>query len=601
MKTRCAALAFLGLLIIASWTWAAPAFEKSSPENTIAFVTVRSMPAFQQHLKADALYAIWQEPSVQKFLEKPVESLRQKLAEAEGNSGVKFDEIWSLFHGQVAVALTDDPANPDAPTAMLLVDVGNDGDRAMKLMALIEAASNKGPDTPKETTVEETYEGVKLIHMRPAENQGAKDEAQHDTYGVAGDVFILGTSDAAIKRAISFFKTPPEKSLATTAAYKAVLQNLSPEADALAFVDFAQVIALANKRAADPNGGHDETQSPQNFDALGLTGLGGAGLGVTFGPDFRTVQLFAQTVGERKGIVKILAPAPGELHSGAEAPADAATFFSARFDPAGIFEEIEKIVTVMNPPVMAILNAQMDALSKQLGEPFDLRKDVLSVFGPRLAAYSRYEQPAQPGASQQVIFMLDIVNKAAFQGMWDKLNKVQPRFFGQFQPRDYLGQQMYVLTPPGQPQPPPEGQAAPAFVATDREFIFSPSVEALEAHLRRMNAGGPTLRDQPAFQESLKTIPADGRVAFGFEDRSRQMEYILKAIKDGTFGAVAVALRREPNIAAFLDQFDTALLPDAADITKHLSPNVFCAVVQPDGLTLMSRSRTMPQKAATEK
>ena len=306
-------------------------------------------------------------------------------------------------------------------------------------------------------------------------------------------------------------------------------------------------------------------------------------------------------MGERKGIVKILTPAPGELHSGAEAPADAVTFMSVRFDPAGIFEEIQKILSVMQPAVLAVLNAQMEAFSKQLGEPFDLRNNVLSVFGPRLAAYSRYEQPAQPNAKQQVIFMINIVNKAAFRGMWDKLNKVAPQLFAMFQAREYLGQQMYVFTLPGQPQPPPEGQPAPAFVATDREFIFSPSVEALQAHLRRMNAGGPTLLDQPIFQEGLKTIPADARVMFGFEDRSRQVEYILKAIKDGDPDPVVAALRGVPGVAEFLNQFDLALLPDAADITKHLSPNVFCAVVQPDGLMLMARSRTMPQKAAPEK
>ena len=149
MKTRCAAAAALGLLVAASWSCAAPAFEKALPEDTIAFVSVRSMPAFQQHLKADPLYAIWQEPSVQKFLEKPVESLRQHMTEAEGKAGIKFDEIWSLFHGQVALAVTTDPNDSDKPDLTVLVEVGNDGDRAMQLMALIEAASNKGPEAPK--------------------------------------------------------------------------------------------------------------------------------------------------------------------------------------------------------------------------------------------------------------------------------------------------------------------------------------------------------------------------------------------------------------------------------------------------------------------
>ena len=322
MKTRCAVAAVLGLLVAAAWSWAAPEFEKALPEDTIAFATVRSMPAFQQHLKADPLYAIWQEPSLQKFLEKPVESLRRNMTEAEGKAGIKFDEIWSLFHGQVALAVTIDPNDSDKPDVMLLVDVGNDGDRAMQLMALIEAASNKAPEAPKVTAVEETYEGVKLIHVQPVDDKAAQSGPRHDTYGVAGDVLILCDSDEAVKRTVSFLKAPPEKSLATTAAYQAVLEKLSPEADVLAFGNIAQIIALTQKHAAAPNDGQGP-QLPQMLDAFGLTGLGGVGLSVTFGPDFRTVRAFAQTVGERKGILKILTPAPGELHSGAEAPADA--------------------------------------------------------------------------------------------------------------------------------------------------------------------------------------------------------------------------------------------------------------------------------------
>ena len=540
MKIRCAVAAVLGLLVAASWSWAAPAFEKALPEDTIAFVTARSMPAFQQHLKADPLYAIWQEPSVQKFLEKPAESLRQNMTEAEGKAGIKFDEIWSLFHGQVALAVTTDANDSDKPDVMLLVDIGNDGDRAMQLMALVEAASNKGAEAPQRAAVEETYEGVKLIHVQPADDKAAQGGERHDTYGVAGDVLILCDSDEAAKRTVSFLKAPPEKSLATTAAYQAVLEKLSPEADVIAFGNIAQVIALTEKHAAAPNGGQGP-QLPQMLDAFGLTGLGGVGLSVTFGPDFRTVRAFAQTVGERKGILKILTPAPGELHSGAEAAADAVTFMSVRFDPAGIFEQVQKILSVASPQALAVLNAETGAMSKTLGQPFDLRNNVLSIFGPRLAAYSRYEQPAEADAKQQVIFMMDIVNKAAFTGMWDKLNKVAPQLFAQVQPREYLGQQMYVVAPPGQPQPPPEGQATPAFVVTDREFIYSSSVEALQAHLRRMNAGGPTLADQPTFQEALKTIPTEGRVMFGFEDRSRQVEYVLQAIKDGDFAAVSAS------------------------------------------------------------
>ena len=63
-------------------------------------------------------------------------------------------------------------------------------------------------------------------------------------------MLILCDSDAAAKRTVSFLKAPPEKSLATTAAYQAVLEKLSPEADVIAFGNIAQVIALTEKHAA---------------------------------------------------------------------------------------------------------------------------------------------------------------------------------------------------------------------------------------------------------------------------------------------------------------------------------------------------------------
>jgi hypothetical protein len=605
MRTRCTVLSFFLLLITASLAFAAPAFAKAAPEDTIAFVTIRNLPAFQQHLKADPLYAIWQEPSVQKFLEKPIENLKQKLTETEGKAGVKFDEIWSLFHGQVALVVTDEPENPNEPAVVLMVDVGSDGERAMSLMALLQAASNRSADAPKDTAVEETYEGSKLIHIHSADDQNAEG---HTTYGLAGEVFLLSNSDPAVKRTIRFLKAPPEKSLATTAPYQAVLEKLSPDADLVGYGNISQLLSAAKKHQPEKWSDDQRQQSLQVLDALGLNGLDGVGLSMTIGAEFDTVRFFAQTAGERKGIVKILMPPPGELHSGAEAPADAATFTTVRFDPAGIFDEIQKILSTAQPQTMAMFNAAMDSMSKKIGEPFDLRKDILSIFGPRLAVYSRYEPPAQPAlnsaeglnASQQVI-MVDIASKAAFRGMWDKLSKVAPELAAQFQMREYLGQQMYVQASPGSPQPPPEGQKTVAFVATDREFIYSPDVEALQAHLRRMNAGGPALCDQAIFQESLKTVPSDGRVMFSFQDRSRQVEFLLKAIKDGSFAPIAALLQPDPKAADFLGQFDLNLLPDAADITKHLSPSVFCATVQPDGLTLIACSRTTPQKATPEK
>ena len=65
--------AFLVAATFAILLWrpvsAASRFEKVLPDDTLAFVSVRDVTALQEKLKGYAYYDLWQEPSVQRFVE----------------------------------------------------------------------------------------------------------------------------------------------------------------------------------------------------------------------------------------------------------------------------------------------------------------------------------------------------------------------------------------------------------------------------------------------------------------------------------------------------------------------------------------------------
>jgi len=260
---------------------------------------------------------------------------------------------------------------------------------------------------------------------------------------------------------------------------------------------------------------------------------------------------------------------------------------------------VERILATAFPQALVAINAQLNVLAEQLGQPFDLRQDILSVFGPRVALYSRFEKSLGLGTSQQTVILQEITSKAAFDQALDKLQRLAPPLFAMMQPQEYMGYQVYVFSMPTPPNMPPgaaapKGMAQPAFVATEKQFVFSNRVDALKAHLRRQGKAGPSLQDRPEFQQGLQRLPTDGEVMISFQDPSYQVELLLTALKEGQFNPILDRFRGDPDVAEVLDLFDFSLLPEPGEVTKHLTTTTGCAVVEPAGLLVISRSPARP-------
>lgn len=574
-----AALAFVFVPLLA----AAPAFDTLVPEDTIGYATLKSVPAFKEKLKTHPARDIWMEPTVQKFFEKAVARLEQEVQKAEGKAGVTLSEALGLFSGQVAVAVSTDDQVGDFEV-LVLAEVGDKGERAKQIIAtLIAAATKPAPAAegaqppPPVKTAEITIEGTKFVGIL-AENDTP--DAPSAAYGVVNGVLIFGHPVAAIKRTVIFLKAPPATSLATTPAYKASLATINPASEIQGYINVARIVRIANMRFGP--------EVAQNMNVLGLNGLVSLAAAVEMGKDADTTRIFLQVAGVPSGIVKILMPAAGPLHTGVGMPGDSASMFSARFQPAVIWDEVEKMLGALAPQVLAAVNAQINQAAQTSGQPINLRNDILAAFGPRVAMYSRFEKPYTLEDSQQMVFIVDIASKQAFQNAYDKALKIVPQLAAFLQVRDYMGYQVYMIAGPAAGNAPGD-KPKPAFAVTEKELVFSPRADMVEAHLRRAAVGGPSLLEKTEFQDGLKALPTEGRVAVTYSDPRPQTEFFMTALREGQFAMFGAMAAQMPALAEILSLFDLQLLPPTEDVVKHLSPTTAVAQVRQDGLLVTSR------------
>lgn len=598
MRARLLAAA---LTLIAAPLIAAPAFDTLMPEDTIGYAAIKSVPAIKEKLKNHPANDIWMEPSVQKFFEKAVARVEQEVRKAEGKTGVTLAEVMNLFSGQIAIAVSTDDQTTDFE-ALILAEVGDKGERAKQIIAALIAAAKASkaeaaapaaapgaapaaPPAPSLKTADITVEGEKFVALLDEDDTP---ESPSAVYGVVKGVLIAGHPLAAVKRTVIFLKAPPAASLASTPAYKASLATINPASEVHGYINIARIVRMVNLKQ-----GPDVAQK---MNVLGLNGLVSLGAGVEMGKDADTTRIFLQVSGVPTGIVKILMPAAGPLHTGAGMPADTASMFTVRFQPAVIWDEVEKMLSALAPEALAAVNAQINQATQAGGQPISLRNDILAAFGPRLSFYSRFEQPYNLEDSQQIVVTVDLASKQAFQNAYDKVLKIVPPIGGFFQVRDYMGYQIYVAATPDAAQPNAPGAAPapkPAFAVTEKELIFSPRSDLVEAHLRRAAAGGATLEAKADFQDGLKALPTEGRIAATFSDPRPQTSFFMTALREGQFAMLAALVADKPFIGEIMSLFDLQLLPPNDDVIRHLSPTTAVAQVRQDGLLVTSR---MPLK-----
>lgn len=588
------ALIMVAVAVLAMPALAAPKFEKVIPEDAIGIFLVRNCTELGEKFKLHSAYAMWQEPSVQRFLEKPIARLNEELQKVEGKAGVTKDQVLDLFQGQVALFVIG--TDKDDVDAALMIEVGGDKtDEALRIVEGIIAAADRENETVQLQTVEEDFEGAKIFKVGPA---GVGNTDQGITYSVVKDVLLIGGPRNAVKRAITALHTPPPKSIATSQVYADALERVKSDSDIIAFLNIQQLLAVIKKTAQmNAKPGAATLQLNQMLVAFGVDSLVSASMGIHIGSDEAVSRALLKIAGEPRGIVRLLIPQPGPLHSGADVPADAASFFATRFNFPGAWDEIMTIMQGLNPMAVQGIQQQEQMIAQTTGEPFSIRNDILAVFGPRVSFYQKFDAPFDPKTSQKMIFTLDVTSKAAFDTAINKLRRAVPMAFTMMQSQQYMGHEIFVFSPPQNPNMPPPDPAqrpTPAFAVADNKFIFSNNAETLKTHLRALGKGGDSLIKTESFQRAQQKLPVDQRVMFSHSDPKSQVKMFLGMLRGEQGSMFLNAMRNNAGAGEFLDLFDFSLLPPDEDVVKHLVPSTSCAVRTPDGILMVGWSPAKP-------
>jgi hypothetical protein len=568
------------LLGICAGAWAAPDFDRIAPRETWAYVWVRDVPGLAEKMKQHSFYALWQEPSVQAFFDQAIARFNQELQKAEGEVGIKLQDVLGLFQGQVGFYLVGNPAQPEAGAGVVFIEVGERGAEARRLVEALLKLDADGAQAPRVTTETVTLKGVEVTQIYEGE-----DATPDAAFSVIDDTLILCNA-AAMEQVIVRIQDPTVQSILDNPAYTNCIERVGLESDMTVFVYMEAIIDLVKQN--DPQG-----ELGRIIEGLGLDGL----LAVAMGNEVRATEsrgnVFVNMVPEPQGVLTLLTQEPGPLHGAASVPADVASFVTFRVDPVAAWNEFEKIMMVLDPQRMQQINMQLETTAQQINEPFDLRNDVLSVFGPAWSVYTRFEEPVGP-QSQQVVVSADIPSKEAFGALWSKVQRIMPPL-SQIRPEDYLGHDLYRLVPPQQAAQMPPGMPVPAFAITNERFVFSNDVENVQAALRRMGGqAADSLADEQAYRTGMRAVAAAQCTLMGFSNPEPQMRNLLNTLRGGQMAFLFGMMRSNKAAAEILDLFDFSQLPPNEIVLKHIVTSSSCAERVPGGLLLKSWSPAKP-------
>lgn len=591
----CAAAAMTLLVLCVSPASALEAVEKLLPQDTLLLVKVKGVPQLVEKLKKSSVYDLTQNPDVQRFLEKPRAKINELLSGVETQSGVKLDDVKALFQGQAAVAITAaDFAFEKPPQVVLMIEVGKNAGTAKELMngLLAKLKTMAPPNTV--TLVDVEFAGHSVVKLEPVAG-AASGGAPTAACGVAADLFIVGTPARAVEQVLVAMGNPPAQSLATSDNFRQTLQRLDPDPDYLVYIDAARILAGVR-------GMPQSQEAWRIINALGVENMLALGLSGKLTDDASWGRGVLRVSGAKRGAVKMIVPEVGDLFGAEHVPADAFSFLSVRYNLVSMFRELEQVVANINPQFAQNLQAGLQQMKANPQAGVDVREEVLPLFGPRFAFYSRYADPANI-RSQQIVFLIEIRDKGQFEALYDKLRKLIPPL-SRMQPKDYMGHKVYSMNLMGGGGPPmqhgagmaPAGIPVPGFVALSDRVVFATQVAAVKEYLRNMSGGIAGLKDRTEFRENLRRLPTENLGMILFQDPGPQVEAFMNFLKTG----VLAQLTAGPHMPAFLRQLvgliDTDLLPEAKVVKKYLTTSASCAVVTDDGVVLYSYGPLRPRK-----
>lgn len=591
------------------------------PDDVMVMISVESIKDLQAALEKTSLYRFYKDPAIQQVVGPAEKKIRAQLdttlkdfwREAKMDNPpeqIPYPEGRVIF-GLSLVAPpkpvdTNTPPSPSAgnqdddseegdeeetdagpPVQVRMVLLADMGSRAAQARQVVQALVTnvigvKGALQKKEVA------GIPMDIAVPPEGV----DAPQLCFGFK-DTWLLVTADEtnrldfteAVARRVG--RTLPD-GLGDKPGLRAAAQTLGA-AHVFAFLNPDALKAFL-KSSMDDKGAFDRI-----VKSLGLANITSVAIAARIAED-RSQDMSAKILvgiqGTPTGLPALLVPASGSLNVNERLlTRDAVGFVCANYEPARLFDDLNKIVQdAVYQDLNMIAQAGLAATAGDGGQPpVQLRDDVLAQLGAPLLVTWKMDRPYKPGSPFKFLLALPVRDGGRLEAAVGRIHKA---FLGSDPKscRELLGHTLYLLSQPGAD---PTGTRQMALSVAGDHLVFGPVDEVEQALRALQKEPQDSLASDPMFRAARERLPSQAALYVYRNDRlSGELGWAVFQEMVRNFGAFLEkeAQANTPQdrvdkvVLPALQSIDWSQLPDFKTVEKYWGTTVGFLQRRPEGL-----------------
>jgi hypothetical protein len=409
--TLAAALALVMLLPTAATAGAFAPSETIFPATTRGWISVADPQVFQESFDRTQYGQLLKDPVMKPFMDSFRAQLRSAGKQRLGKLGLTLEDLEKVPGGEIAMAAIE--PQPGVLASILLVDTTGHEAETKALLDQVEKRLIE-----QKATKSTGAGGMSVFQLPPEPNGGTKQ--RQVAISSSSGALVVGDSPAVVSQVVATLKQGRKDSLASVAAYQAVVARCGKEVPASAaplrwFVDpfgYAKVYQAANPP-------REKRKGPDYVAILGRQGFDavkGAGGVVFFDNGTREAQhhtlVYAPPLAGRQPFAvdrfdlaarMLRFPNADRIDPPQWVPRDVSSWVTSQWDLANAFASAEPLVDDIVgekgvfDDVIASLKEDPD------GPQIDVEQDLVACLGTRVVVLGDYATPITIDSERLVI------------------------------------------------------------------------------------------------------------------------------------------------------------------------------------------------------
>jgi len=503
-------LALLGVYVLQAAA-AAQGYDQLLPDSTIFYLSVENLSRTKSRFEEGTLGALWKDPAVQTFAEKPRKEWNDWIEETREKDGVTPEDVLEVLAGQAALAVLPTEGGDDAEP-LILGDIGDHEDRVREMMRRLERKLVDEKDFSRE---EEEFRGITITRYHKEASE--TDEEKNTCWLMDGNLFALGSSIDALKRLLVRKDGGAEDSLAAREAYQKMRARLGGRADVVAYLDGANLIKML--QAA----GDLDEEFTRIAGALGVLAIDAVGAQAMIEPSAVSLHAYVAVTGEKRGLLRLFAAKNSRLMPPKFAPPDADGAGAFSLDVADLWQEARTVMDKIMPGLTGMVDAWLAQMKQATG--VDLAADILGSLGSELSYYTKLpsgkDLETPPGIPVSMLAAMPQMVVAMQVKDAERLDRAVTMLTGMagpmLTPLEYLGSKMWIIQT--------GSEITPAIALLPDRFLFglrADDVKEVVSRYGKEDAKG--LIDREDFARALENAPAE-RISIAVQDEAKSIRH----------------------------------------------------------------------------